>query len=758
MFAQNAPAGVPGETSDATITLTKTVEVYSYEDMTFTIDNYSVVEGDNLEGILKKRGLWPLVNTKTKEAQLLRLVRELNPAIANPDLISPGQNLYLPVARLEPEAPTEDPWDGSSAAVTYEIPQAGQRPATVVVRDGAGGNARRSSVPEVLPEGTWAIRTPGTPADGPLPGSSGSFGSSEATNAPGFEEVSSPVPARETRGRGRGRASARPSRGSGNDGPMEISPEGIAYRTVRVRQGDTLERLLRREGASPDEIYRTYVKITKTLNPDLRSPDLIIAGAVLRIPLPGGGGGHYYDDDDSTLLYARAGGTTVTDASPAGSDRSGNQSGGGSSGGAKPIRAAAKYRVDTRRLPPAPLPTADSQNARTVLSVIFTRLGENVSAKGRRFLPLDEPPHFDVDTATVPIIDLSNGRHIVLDLARTLKPELITRFREKYPDYMVFQPNRGEAMDKALERLWPMCGYHRVYAKDKTFEGGRDVKLSVSSDWLVWPTADDWNKGQPRVINLAPSQDNGTPRPWVDFLGNHGIRVIDLYKDRLLAGTTSGATPVNNFTVIDVESDNPTAFAAALVKSFGFSPRIGVKVDLAAGRIVTGGETVTPGNAPAVFWEAGPQKTVLEYGDLSTEDLNALRSNGFEVISSARDSGSVLKSILAALKIKLGGPLVLNGDSTGGPSLKLTINGQTFDFNDRTYLYTSVALPDNLTGLDPNRNVVVLRHKDLATPPPAAQSRPPAPAESRTNLTNADLDEPGEDYDPNAANVTSEDI
>jgi biotin carboxyl carrier protein len=716
-----------------------------------------------------------MVGTKNREAQLLRLVSELNPAIANLDLISPGQNLYLPITKIEPQMEPELN-DDFEEVVTYELTQPKQSPATIVVRSQTGQGKAAAKADEPLPEGAYALKLDGqedlndnnnqelTPANNNTPQFAEASYVTSTQRQTNTQRRTNP---KNTKPKTRKSSS---SYGSGNDGPVESHSDGTLYRVVRVKNGDTLEKILRREGLDPNLIYRQYVKLTVALNPNLYDPDLIIAGAELKIPV--GGSGSYYDsyetDDFSTddLLYAQAGSDTVTDASSYNNSSANNASNTGKissnsqkrgvknvTPGGTPVAVASKYRVDTKRLPSAPLPTADSQNARTVLSVIFTRLGETVSSKGRRFLPLDEPPHFDVDTANVPVIDLKNGRHIILDLNRSLSPEFINRFRAKYSEYMIFQPSRGEAMDKALERLWPMCGYYRVYTKDKAFEGGRDVKLSISSNWLVWPTAEDWNKGQPYIINLAPSQDNGTPLPWITFLADHNIHVIDLFGGQLLAGSSKGATPVNNFTVIDVESDNPSAFAAALIKSFGFSPRIGVKVDLVAGRITTGGETINPGYAPPVFWEAGSTKTILEYGDLSTEDLKALRSNGFEIISSAKDSQSVLKSILATLKIKLGGPLVLNGDSSGGPSIKLTINGQTFHFNDRTYLFTTVSLPNNLTSLDPNQNVVVLKYKDIL-PKVQAPTAPP-----QTTLVIKEPPSPEDDLNSSAPpTIISEDI
>jgi hypothetical protein len=363
-----------------------------------------------------------------------------------------------------------------------------------------------------------------------------------------------------------------------------------------------------------------------------------------------------------------------------------------------------------------------------VLSVLFTRLGEAVVSRGRLFLPMDEPPHYDYDMSEIPVIELKNGRKVVLDLQRRLKADFITRFRGRYPEYMVFQPQPKEPMAKALDRLWPLCGYYRVYGRDKAFEGGRDLKIKISADWLVWPSADDWNKGQPRVINLAPAPDDGTPEPWVKFLADHNIIVTDLYAGELLAETPRREAPVNNFTVIDVSRAGPSAFAAALVKSFGFSPRVGVKVDMEKGRVTTGGESLDGNGTPAVYWDTGKERTILEYGGFPTEELAALRQTGVRVISSARDVQSVLKSILASQGIELNGPLVLNGSSSGGPSIALTIAGESFKWSGRSYLFTPVKLPSNMTGLDPSQTVVVLRYDAAAIPAAKPAAAPPAEA------------------------------
>jgi hypothetical protein len=381
----------------------------------------------------------------------------------------------------------------------------------------------------------------------------------------------------------------------------------------------------------------------------------------------------------------------------------------------------------------------DGANARSAIGIIFTRLGENVVGKGRVFLPLDAPPHFDIDTATAPIIEFVGGRKIVLDFAAAIPTDLVKRFTAKYAEYAVFQPERKEPLDKALGRLLAMTGYYRIYASGQPFEGGRDVRLKISADWLVWPTSDSWNKGQPAIINLAPSADNGTPVVWVRFLADHGIKVIDLFQGRVIASSGRSPTPVNNFTVIEVDQ-NPSAFASALIRSLGYSPRVGVTVDAAGGRVVTGGAEARMAEMPPVFWETDKGRNILEYGDLTTEELQILRKNGFNIISSPRDFQLVLKDIMATENIVLGGSLTLNGNSTGGPSIELTIAGQSFRFNGRSYLFTPVSLPSNMASLDPNQNVVVLHYPQqpvaiLSNRPSQAASSASAPGPSPETLS-----------------------
>ncbi|MDR2300941.1 MAG: LysM peptidoglycan-binding domain-containing protein [Deltaproteobacteria bacterium] len=748
--AESARYRQSGGTTD--IVLTKTVEVYSYEDLTFSIDSYTIRPGDNIANILKAQGLWPQKADAKRESQLLRLVSELNPVIANINQISAGQTIYLPSsrgleeARAQAQAQAEaqaalsqylDPNMETKNVATYELNQPAQSPARVVVR-------RQVAPEEELAEGEYRIYPDGkAPEEPPAPAQVEpvvnpvipfvgqgqppvNVASNEKAPAETVSDASAPEPLAQSPAppaRAQSQAQA-----SGNEGPLATSSDGTVYRTVTVRRGDTLEKLLRREGLDRNLIYRHLIKLTVELNPGLKNPNLIVAGAELRIPASGSYlAGYGYEGAVAAHEAAPRAAQTAqtTQTAQAAQKAQGNAALPPSSGAKDPAAGSTeRYLIPTKRLPAASLPTMDSVNAKTALGVIFTRLGETMVTKGRLFMPLDEAPHFDIDTAANPVIELNNGRKIILDYDGNIEANLIKRFTAKYTEYSVFQPAKKEGLDKALEKLLALANYYRVYGKNQAFEGGRDVKLKISADWLIWPSVDTWNKGQPTIINLAPAADNGTPPVWVRFLSDHGMKVIDLFQGRLVSSAGASPTPVNNFTVIEVDQ-NPSAFAAALIRSLGYSPRVGVKVDSERGRVVTGGAEADLGNMPPVFWETEKGRFILEYGDLSTEELQILRKNGFNIISSPKEFRPVLKSILDTENITLGGNLVLNGNSTGGPAIELTIAGQSFQFNGRSYLFTPVSLPDNMTSLDPNQNVVVLHYRQG---PVATYSGGPSPS------------------------------
>jgi LysM repeat protein len=618
------------------ITLTKVVPVYEFENLKVTVDQYQVVSGDTLDKILKARGLG---GRGADQARLMRLVRDLNPELKDFNRLAVGQTLQLPAAEAgaaadpaAPPGPAQSP--GTETVKIYERTQSNQRAARVVVLRHQI-NPLTSEEPEAATAATEAPAPPDETASDP------------ASIAAGGLDFP-----------------------SGNAGPLardQVSQ--VVYRTVKVRPGDTLERLLRREGLPREVIYRHLLKITMDLNPKIKNPDFILAGAELRIPAAG-------DYLAATGLDPRE----VREAALAINQRR----------RPAPVSLAAGTAENVRRLP-----EEEAETAKSTLGLIFTRLGGRVENQG--LLKLDGAGEaFELDTRNYPAVYTISGAKLVLDLGSTLPQSALAALRSQ--NFQVFRTRRGEPLDRALDRLWPLCGYYRVYTRERTYEGGGDIRLKISADWMVWPTEEIWNSGQPLVLNKAAKGGRGTDPAWARFLGDHGLTVLDLDRNLPISETASGG-PAPASAVTTLDSANPRFLATELVRLFGAEPRSDAPVEIKGGQ--------APQIVP-LYWETGGHRVVLNFGELSAEEAAGLRKNGFRVVAASLNPEAVIEAVLTGFGLKARENLVLTAPA-GGPRMSLTIKGRlvTLPADRQKCLLTYAALPQGLVRLlDPELKII----------------------------------------------------
>lgn len=607
-----------------TITLTKVVEVYEFEDVKVFINLYEVRRGDSISDILRERGV---LDAMGDEARMLRLVKNLNPELSDLNKIQPGQVLQLPteLAGESDEAyeaapvsadPPIEPATVTDTVKVYERSQPGQQSAKIVVMRHRPG------------QGTVEL-------------ASGAAGVAQAaaTSALDFP--------------------------SGNSGPLAMEPgTGVVYRTVKIRRGDTLERLLRREGMDNGLIYAHLLKLTLELNPEIQNQDLIFTGAELRIPASGD--------------YLAAIG-----ANPAA------------------VKEAALARAEGRKPEEGrgvlDLPNPATETAKNSLAIIFTRLGGHIDMRGRLVVPRKGLESIEFNTAQIPMVELPGERRVILDLERRLSYDTARALRAM-PGYGVFWPIRGDKSGRnfqhSLRELWPLCGFYRVYDKEHPYEGGTDIKLRIAADWMIWPTEEAWKNGQPLVLNLPKTPDVQTDAAWKGFLAQHGIEVLDLYQVTLLPDTAP--PPVEEPKITTLTETNPSLLAAELVKILGGEPRVGVQLD--AFPQTPSAAASQQATAPVLWTDRGRQ-VVLNFGELAPEAVATMRESGYLVVEGASGPEDAVAAVLKGFGLKFQEAMVLKAPS-GGPEMSLSLKG-LFVTEGRPMFFTSADLPKGIAALLP---------------------------------------------------------
>ncbi|MDR0882384.1 MAG: LysM peptidoglycan-binding domain-containing protein [Candidatus Adiutrix sp.] len=646
-----------------TITLTKVLEVYEFEDLKVSVDQYQVKRGDSLGKLLKSRGF---SISRQDEAKMIRLVKSLNPELKNPSALEPGQMINLP-SKLDEKAAEkiQEPQETQSAETSsppmatetlkvYDRPQTTQQSARVVVLRHTG--AQEASPPAEVSPAT-PLAQPAQPQ--PAPASKGEPGQAQpAPAAPAYPGLDFP---------------------SGNAGPLAQEPQSqVIYRTVTVRRGDSLERLLRREGMHVDLIYHHLLKVTQQLNPEIKNTDLIIAGAEIKIPAAG----------DYLTALAGVNPQEIKGAALAIAERR------------RP--AAVRSERPSRRAAVMELPAEAVVSAKNTLGLLLTRLGEKVNSQGQMLIPAGSGA-VELNTSDFPVLELSGGSRVVLDPGSRLPQTTVRDLARLSPPYLVFRTSKKETLEQALGRLWSLCGYYRVYTKDRAYEGGGDIRLKINADWMVWPTQEAWNAGQPLVINKARSPEQPTSPAWVSFLQDHGIKVVDIYRNALVpageAPTAPAELPVVN---LAETSSSPAHLAAGLAKALGLEPRLSAQVALAR----QPGATVAPTLTAPLLWEKNKNKVVMEFGELPAEAVQTLHQSGYTVVSCQRDDESVIDGVLAGLAVKPGDSLTLAAPA-GGPKMSLTIKGRLATMGPRKFFITRAAMPSGLARLaEPGLTVI----------------------------------------------------
>ena len=613
---------------EQTITLTKKVEVYDLEETNGAVDQYQVKRGDSVLKILQKRGL---LRGGVSDEKLLDMVRRLNPNVKNLNTINVGENLNLPSAG------------------------AGKTPALPAVK------AAATSPPgDALPAAQVARQAPlGASATSPASPTS-------PTSAPGFL--------------------------SGNAGPLATEPNSqVVYRTVKIRPGDTLEKLLRREGMDVEMIYSHLLKTTRRLNPNMNNTDLIYAGAELKIPAAGAYLQNLAGVDPQAVKIAAAaqaqGNPTMDPEDLARINPASYQQ--------------AQVEAPYVSKPKAPVITESPQVAKstkvekmqTTLGLVFTRLGAKITSRGNVQVKAGAET-INIDTAQFPMVETASGSRIILDIGSRMAPEVTAILKKNPTIYHVFSTSPTESLGKALERLWPMCNYYRVYNRTNTYEGGGDVKLKISADWIIWPTEAAWKAGQPVVINRLASENQRTSPQWSSFLEANGFTMVDIYQNAISDPPQEGKSSSGQakWNIVELNPRYSTLFAAEIIKAMGGKPEMGPRI-----KVSRGPEKDTPISVP-LMWKVGNTQVLLDFGDIPRGTIDILRQDGYRVLTVELETESIIKGVLEGFQAKVQDELVLRapGDS---PKMSITVKGWNVTYAGRKSFITKTYLPPALLSL-----------------------------------------------------------
>jgi LysM repeat protein len=447
--------------------------------------------------------------------------------------------------------------------------------------------------------------------------------------------------------------------------PLEISPaEGGAFtpeaETVSlaslegieglelytVKKGDSLIRVVKSLYGVPDKlIYNEYLDQLKRLNPYVEDLNRIFPGQKVRLP-----------------IYSPQ--TVRMPITPS------------------PIRG--KFRGGTEE---------DLRSIAFQLGEVFTLIGEEWLQTGKHFIPLKNGGQINLNADSYPIINLRNGRRVIVDLYNDLPEDMSDLITSSWGNYGIVHLESGVDLKEAMNRIIILCDYKKIQGINEALVLGGDIPLRITADWIIHRVSGESAGGQDIIIvNLLDDEDPGTPASIRAFLRGLGIQTVDYPPFADSEGEYQEGAEVFGDTGDDAYSLMEKLLGLNGAE-FSRDEEIPIYPDEKA-------DFSLVIKADFVFDVQG-RDHIIDMSGLDPEIMALLNEHGFQVLSLSEQEKSfaIVTRTLDFLNIEYdsGSHIFWGADRTELRNIRLEIPGIIFrDYEDRDIFATHVNIPEEI--------------------------------------------------------------
>lgn len=162
------------------------------------------------------------------------------------------------------------------------------------------------------------------------------------------------------------------------------------------------------------------------------------------------------------------------------------------------------------------------------LGEIFSLMGEQWLQTGEHFFPLKTSGQLKLNAATYPIIDLSSGRKVIVDLYNDLPEKMRTLITTNWDEYTIVHLNGKDDLKQAFDRIVQGCGYKKTLGAGEPYISGGEYPVRITADRVVIKDqGSSAPTGHISVINFLDENSVRTPETLRKWLKSTGIRIID---------------------------------------------------------------------------------------------------------------------------------------------------------------------------------------------------------------------------------------
>jgi len=270
---------------------------------------------------------------------------------------------------------------------------------------------------------------------------------------------------------------------SGTDAPSPAAGE-----TYTVRPGDSLSSVLAGAGIPASRI-EDYLQILGELNPGLVDPDRIHPGQEIRLPpFPGEAPVPRGDSRDHNVS------SPVPPEDPS-------------------LPHIAALRESGKLIP--------------LLKDTLSAIEEEMRDSGTITLPLSAAGIVTLDNRQYPLLDLTTGRSLLIDIGGQMPREWKDRIETRWPGYRVVEAESEGDLRTLLSDLFAESGFHSV-VRDSPLSIGKEGTIRVTPDFLLAKESRSLLEGTLYLVDVEPPGSEGLPRFIREKARDHRIEVVEV--------------------------------------------------------------------------------------------------------------------------------------------------------------------------------------------------------------------------------------
>jgi LysM repeat protein len=440
--------------------------------------------------------------------------------------------------------------------------------------------------------------------------------------------------------------------------PLEALKD-LDLENYTVRSGDALIRVVRdRFHVSEHDISGQYLQILKRVNPAIEDLNHIYPGQVVKLPV-----------FSSYIVHA-------------------------------PIEHEKPPAPTPKKKPAVQLADLDKQ-----LTGIFSLMGEEWLNTGEQFIPLKSGGQIDLKGDAFPILNLSNGNRVIVDLHGELPERMAQVITSNWDSYRVVHLSKEDDLKKALDKIIPECGYYRVYKRGEPLELVGDIRIRMTADWIIQPLPPpEKGLGPMTLITLTDKGTGRMPPEIRSFLEGMGLKVIEY----------PPSEPSKPVSLANVETLNPGNDIPGLVEMVlnlrGQAFSRDVEVPVYQGEKARFNMLIKAD----FFLYVGGKETIIDCSGLGEDTLALLRDQGIPVLSlhDEKDPSLAVSRVLEFIGVQFDSkPHPFMAEGRGDTrNIEMTIPGIVFkDDHGQNIFASRLKLPDQIVGFLSQKGYRVLR-------------------------------------------------